>query len=43
MAGLAEGLAALPPKPGGELKIELGGFTAEMALNLPLSAPALRS
>lgn len=25
----------LPPKPGGEPRIELGGFVAEMALNVP--------
>lgn len=32
----------LPPKPGGEPKIELGGFTAEMALNLPTQSMAPR-
>lgn len=32
----AQGYFRLPPKPGGEPIIELGGYVAEMALNLPV-------
>lgn len=34
---------ALPAKPGGEPRIELGGYTAEMALDLPTAAPVQRT
>lgn len=33
----------LPERPGGEPKVELGGFTAGMALELPLNAPQRRA
>jgi hypothetical protein len=40
----AQGYFRLPPKAGGEPKVELVGYTAEMALNLsPKSAPARRT
>lgn len=34
----ARGYLGLPPKPGGEPKIDLGGYTAEMAFDLPAVA-----
>jgi len=33
---------ALPPKPGGEPKVDLGGYTAEMAFELPAVSLARR-
>jgi hypothetical protein len=38
----ANAYLALPPKPGGEPKIELGGFTPEMSLELASAPLALR-
>lgn len=38
----AQSYLRLPPKSGGEPKIDLGGYTAEMALNLPAVAIAAR-
>ncbi len=38
----AQGYLNLPPKPGGEPKIDLGGYTAEMALELPTVTTAPR-
>lgn len=38
----AQGYLDLPPKPGGEPKVDLGGYTAEMALELPAVSLARR-
>ncbi|MEO5959726.1 MAG: hypothetical protein ABIZ49_04200 [Opitutaceae bacterium] len=38
----AQAYLELPAKPGGEPKIDLGGFTAEMAFDLPVPAVAPR-
>lgn len=38
----AQGYLNLPPKPGGEPKVDIGGYTAEMALELPAVSLARR-